>query len=119
MFRLLRLIFVLGGLGAMIWFGTTVPLGERTLLEHVQAIWKTPESQGLVRGTKDKVGTLVDRATNRVVKGVAKNAPNQITAHGEAADEAAGAEAHPMEELQAKDRKALRGLIEQGRAPGK
>jgi hypothetical protein len=115
-FRLLRLIFVLGGLGAMIWFGATVPLGERTLFEHIQAIWKTPESQGLVRGTKDKVGTLVDHATNRVVKGVAKNAPNQVTAHGEAANEAAG-EA-PMEDLQAQDRKALRGLIEQGKKPG-
>jgi hypothetical protein len=114
-FRLLRLIFVLGGLGAMIWFGATVPLGERTLFEHVQAIWKTPESRGLVRGTKDKVGTLVDRATNRVVKGVAKNAPNQLAAHGEAAEQAS--EAPPMEDLQAKDRKALRGVIEQGKVP--
>lgn len=114
MFRLLRLIFVLGGLGAMIWFGATVPLGQRTLFEHIQAIWKTPESQGLVRGTKDKVGTLVDRATNRVVKGVAKNAPGQITAHGQAADQDPSAEP-PMENLQDKDRKALRGLIEQGR----
>ncbi len=115
MFRLLRLIFVLGALGATIWFGTTVPLGERTLFEHVQAIWKTPESQGLVRGTKDKVGTLVDRATNRVVKGVVKNAPSQITAHGRAADQDPSAEP-PMENLQDLDRKALRGLIERGRA---
>jgi hypothetical protein len=113
-FRLLRLIFVLGGLGAMIWFGTTVPLGERTLFEHIQAILKTPESQELVRGTKDKVGTLVDRATNRVVKGVAKNAPNQITAHGQAADDPTAEP--PMENVQDKDRKALRGLIEQGRS---
>jgi hypothetical protein len=114
-FRLLRLIFVLGGLGAMVWFGTTVPLGDRTLFEHVQAIWKTPESQGLVRGTKDKMGNLVDRATGKVVKTVAKNAPNQITAHGEAADRDPAAEP-PMENLQDKDRKALRGLIEHGHA---
>ena len=112
MFRLLRLIFVLGGLGAMIWFGTTVPLGNRTLFEHIQAIWKTPESRGLVRGAKDKVGTLVDHATNRVVKGVAKNGP---TAHGEAAEQ--DTETAPMEDLQAKDRKALRGVIEQGKVP--
>lgn len=115
MFRLLRLIFVLGGLGAMIWFGTTVPLGQRTLFEHIQAIWKTPESQELVRGTKDKMGNLVDRAAGRVVKGVTKNASSQITAHGEAADRDPAAEP-PMENLQDKDRKALRGLIEHGRA---
>lgn len=106
---------MLGGLGAIVWFGATVKLGERTLFEHVEAIWKTPESQGLVRGTKDKMGNLVDRATDRVVKGVAKNAPNQITAHGAAAEDDANA-SPPMEEVQAKDRKALRNLIEHGRA---
>jgi hypothetical protein len=114
-FKLLRLVFVLGGLGALVWFGMTVPLGERTLFEHIQAIWKTPESRGLVRGTKNKVGDLIDRATGRVVKGVAKNAPNQVTAHGQAADRDPAAEP-PMEDVQEKDRKALRGLIEQGRA---
>ncbi len=114
MLKLLRLIFVLGGLGAMIWFATTVKLGERTLFEHVQAIWKTPESRQLVRGTKDKMGDLVDRATNRVVKGVTHNAANQITAHGAGADQDMNA-APPMEDVEAKDRKALRGLIEQGR----
>ena len=106
---------MLGGLCALVWFGATAKLGDRTLFEHVQAIWKTPESQGLVRGTKDKMGGLVDRATDRVVKGVAKNAPNQITAHGVAADQDPTA-SPPMEDVQAKDRKALRNLIEQGRA---
>jgi hypothetical protein len=112
--KLLRLVFVLGGLGVAIWFGATVKLGDRTLFEHVQAIWKTHESQELVRGTKGKMGDLVDRATDRVVKGVAKNAPNQITTHGAGSDQNPGAP--PMEDLQEKDRKALRGLIEQGRA---
>jgi hypothetical protein len=113
-FRLLRLLLLLGGLGALLWFGAKVPLGQRTLFEHIQAIWKTHESQDLVRGTKDKMGDLVDRAANRVVKGVAKNAPNQITAHGVGPDQ--DPVAPPMEDLQAKDRKALRGLIEHGRA---
>ena len=98
----------------MLWFGAKVPLGQRTLFQHIQAIWKTHESQELVRGTKDKMGDIVDRATTRVVKGVAKNAPNQITAHGVGSDQDPGAP--PMEELEAKDRKALRGLIEHGPA---
>ena len=111
MFRLLRLIFVLGGLGAVTWFGMTVRLGERTLFEHVQAIWKTHESQDLVRGTKEKVGNLVDRASEKVVRGVAKNAPGQVRARDESAEEAAKP---PLEELPAKDRKALRGIIGHG-----
>lgn len=97
----------------MIWLGTTVKLGERTLFEHIQAIWKTPESQQLVRGTKDKVGDLMDRATGHVVKGVARNASNQITSRGEASEPERSAETPPMEDVQAKDRKALRGLIGQ------
>ncbi len=114
MLRLLRLIFVLGGFAAMIWFGTTVKLGDRTLFEHIQAIWKTPASQELVRGTKDKMGDLVDRATGHVVKGVAKNAPNSITSRGEDSEHVS--EVPPMEDVQAKDRKALRGLIGQAHA---
>ena len=114
MLRLLRLIFVLGGLCALVWFGVTAKLGDRTLFEHIQAIWKTPASQDLVRGTKDKMGNLVDRATDRVVKGVAKNAPNQVTAHGAAAEQDLGT-SPPMEDVHAQDRKALRNLIEQGK----
>jgi len=109
-FRLLRLIFVLGGLGAFIWFGMTVRLGEQTLFEHIQAIWKTQESQDLMRGTKEKMGNLVDRATDKVVKGVAKNAPGQVNSHGENS----GEETPPREDLPSKDRKALRGLIGHG-----
>jgi hypothetical protein len=108
-FRLLRLIFVLGGLGAIVWFGMTVRLGDRTLFEHVQAIWKTHESQDLLRGTKQKVGDLVDRASEEVVRDVVKHGPSQPGAHGEKSAEESGEP--PLEELPAKDRKALRGII--------
>jgi hypothetical protein len=111
-FRLLRLIFVLGGLAAITWFGMTVPLGDRTLFEHMQAIWKTHESQDLLRGTKAKVGDLVDRASEKVVRGVAKNGPSQASAHGESSAEESTKP--PLEELPAKDRKALRGIIGHG-----
>ena len=96
----------------MTWFGMTVRLGDRTLFEHVQAIWKTHESQDLLRGTKEKMGDLVDRASEKVVRGVAKNAPGQVAAHGENAGEESTKP--PLEELPAKDRKALRGIIGHG-----
>ena len=109
MFRLLRLIFVLGGLAAITWFGMTVHLGHRTLFEHMQAIWKTHESQDLLRGTKEKVGHLVDRASDKVVKGVAKSAPGQTRVRDESAE--AESAKPPLEELPERDRKALRGII--------
>jgi hypothetical protein len=111
-FRLLRLIFVLGGLGAITWFGMTVRLGDRTLFEHAQAIWKTHESQDLLRGTKEKVGDLVDRASEKVVRREAKNGPSQVSAHGENSSEESARP--PLEEPSAKDRKALRGIIGHG-----
>ena len=52
---------------------------------------------------------LVDRASEKVVRGVAKNAPAQDKAHGESGDEESTKP--PLEELPAKDRKALRGII--------
>ena len=106
-FRLLRLIFVLGGLAAFVWFGATVRLGDRTFFEHVQAIWKTHESQDLVRGTKEKVGGLIDRGSDKVVREVSKNGPGP-TVHGEKSNES------PLEELPTKDRKELRGIIGHG-----
>lgn len=110
MFRLLKLIFFLGCVGAFAWFALTVQLGERTLFEHVQAIWKAPASRDLVRGAKDKVGSLMDRATDKVVKGVSKSAPGVANAHGERVTQAPEV-VPPLEDLPAQDRKALRSII--------
>jgi hypothetical protein len=46
------------------------------------------------------------------VRGVARNGPGQATAHGEHAGD--DPTTPPMEEVPAKDRKALRGLIGHG-----
>lgn len=107
MFRLLRLMFVLGGLGACTWFGATVRLGDRTFFEHVQAIWKTHESRELVRGTKEKVGSIIDRSSEKVVHGVAK----KVAGSDEGGE---NGQAAPLEELPAKDRNELRGIIGRG-----
>ena len=51
MFRLIKLIVALVGLAAFVWFGANVPLGSRTLFEHLQAIGRTHETQELLDGT--------------------------------------------------------------------
>lgn len=55
--------FVLGlaSFAAFVWWGLTVPLGERTLFGHMTAIVQSRESQELVRGTKQKVGEVSRR----------------------------------------------------------
>ena len=52
MFRLLKFALFMVLLGAGIYYGMTVKLGERTFFQHVRAIWETKETQELRRGTK-------------------------------------------------------------------
>jgi hypothetical protein len=116
-FRLLKLLLVLGLLGAGVFYGMTVKLGERTFFQHLRAIWDTKETQELRRGTKEKVGGLVDEATDHVVKGVAKNVPGKVLMRGDGtgADSEAIPAQPPQEKLSPQDRKALRNIIGQGR----
>jgi hypothetical protein len=116
-FRLLKLALVLGLLGAGIFYGMTVKLGERTFFQHIHAIWDTKETQELRRGTKEKVGGLVDEATDHVVKGVAKNVPGKVLMRGDGTgtDTDAVPAQPPQEDLSPQDRKALRNIIGHGR----
>ncbi len=117
MFRLLKFALVMGLLGAGVYYGMTVKLGERTFFQHVRAIWETKETQELRRGTKQKVGGLVDEATDQVVKGVAKNAPGKVLMRGDGTEVDPGQvpSQPPQEKLSPQDRKALRNIIGQGR----
>jgi hypothetical protein len=106
MLRLLRLVIYLGVIGGIIWFGTNVQLGNHTLFGHIQNIWKTHASQDLVDGTKGRVGDLVERASDKVSKGIGKNVTAPANSRGE---DQQGAK--PMEDVQGEDRKTLRELI--------
>ncbi len=106
MLRFLKLVIYLALLAGFIWFGTNVQLGNRTLFGHIRNIWKTHESQELVDGAKGKVGDLVDRASDKVAKGVGKNVTAPASSRGEEQPSA-----KPMEEVPSEDRKALRDLI--------
>lgn len=114
MLRLLRLLIYLAAIVGAIWFGSTVKLGKYTLFGHIQNIWKTHESQELVDGTKGKVGELVNRASDKVVKGVGRSVTAPASSRGESADEPG---ARPMENVENEDRKTLRELIGRQRKP--
>jgi hypothetical protein len=63
--RLIRLLITLVILGGVVFFGVTVPLGGKTLWEHIKAIAGSKESQELVEGVKqkaEKIGTRPDAA---------------------------------------------------------
>jgi hypothetical protein len=115
-FRLFKLLLYLSCLGIVAYVAFTVPLGERTLVEHIQVILRTRESQELLKGTKEKVDDFVNHAADKVVKGVVKKAPSQVTSRGEGVktEENVVPPPPPMEDLAEGDRKALRGIIGQG-----
>ena len=62
---LVNLAIVIG----IVYFATTVPLGKRTFVGHVRAIWHTEEVQQLKDGVKDKAGPAVDRLERGVKAG--------------------------------------------------
>jgi hypothetical protein len=114
---LLKTALMLGLLGAGVYYGMTVKLGERTLFQHVKAIWETKETQDLRRSAKEKVGGLVDDATEQVVKGVGNNVPQKAITRGDGTEaENAVPSQPPQETVSPQDRKALRNIIGQGRA---
>ena len=53
-------------IGAFIWFGATIKLGNKTFFGHVRAIWATEEVQELKSGVKEKA----EPAARKVEKGV-------------------------------------------------
>ena len=66
MFRLIRWAFWFVTFCVLLYFAATVPLGSRTLIEHVRAIWSTQEAQDLAKGTRDKAGEVADRVKQQL-----------------------------------------------------
>jgi hypothetical protein len=65
-FRLIRWLASLALLGGFIWFGMMVPLGRKTLFEHLRAIGTSKEAHDLVEGTKQATRPVLERATHRL-----------------------------------------------------
>lgn len=62
------LVYVVLVIG-LFYVATQVPLGKRTLVGHVRAIWHTEEVQELKDGVKEKTGPAVERIERGVKAG--------------------------------------------------
>lgn len=51
----------MSALAVLIWFGATVPLGNRTFFGHLRAISSTPEARDLASGTGEEARRVADR----------------------------------------------------------
>ena len=102
MFRLIKLIVALVGLAAFVWFGANVPLGSRTLFEHLQAIGRTHETQELLDGTRETAKPLMDGVRKRL--GVPGSGTDDSTT-------AAADGGPPADEIWVADRDRLRKLL--------
>jgi hypothetical protein len=81
---MIRFVFYLVIAIVVVYLATTVPLGKRTLVGHVRAIWQTEQVQELKDGVRAKAGPAVDRL-ERGVKAGYKAATGDGSAAGSAA----------------------------------
>lgn len=111
LFRILKLLVGLATLVAFVWFGANVPLGARTLFEHLQVIGRTRrhDADALLEGARRTAGPLVDDVRKR------------WNANGDdmksRASPPVDAGAAPAEKISDMDRLRLRRLLDARRAP--
>jgi hypothetical protein len=85
------LIYAVIAIG-LAYCATTVPLGKRTFVGHVRAIWHTEEAQELKDGVKNTAGPTVDRIERGVKAGYKAATTGGSGSQGA---HSSGAEAHP------------------------
>ncbi len=61
--NLILLVLVLG----FVWFAFSVPLGNKTLAQHVDQISETREAKALVDGTRAKVNPVLEDLESRIL----------------------------------------------------
>lgn len=66
---MIRLLVKLAILAALIWAAFTIPLGDKTLVGHIKAIWSSPEAQDLKKGVKETAGPAADRVKRGIEAG--------------------------------------------------
>jgi hypothetical protein len=65
----IRLLVWLAILAIAVYVAVTVPLGKKTLVQHVRSIWHTEEVQDLKEGVKETAGPAVHRVERGVKAG--------------------------------------------------
>ena len=77
MFRPIRTLISLAFIAGAVWFSFSVPLGQKTLAQHLDAIGETPEAKELMNGARDSVNPALEEAKQRVL-GEQVEAPTYI-----------------------------------------
>jgi hypothetical protein len=54
-------------LSLMVWCSFTVPLGTRTLAEHVDRIGETREARELIQGARQRINPVLEEAKGRLL----------------------------------------------------
>lgn len=92
--RPIRTLISLAFVAGAVWFSFKVPLGDKTLAQHLDAIGETPQAQELVDGARQTVNPALEQAKQRVL-GERVEAPTYIPQHDE---RPAGAERRPSDD---------------------
>jgi len=66
---MIRFVLYLAIAIVIVWVAITVPLGKRTLVGHIRAIWNTEQVQDLKDGVKEKAGPAVERVERGIKAG--------------------------------------------------
>jgi hypothetical protein len=109
MFKILKLLLGVAALAAFVWFGANIPLGSRTLFQHLQAIGRTRETQDLLDGTKKSAQPIVDGVRRRLGGSNAENVADQSPAQKATAVPDGGVA--PADHISGEDRDKLRKVL--------
>ena len=66
-------------MGGCLWAAFVVPLGDKTLAEHVDAIGETPEAEHLLEGARGTINPALDEVKDRIL-GEHVTAPTHLAA---------------------------------------
>ena len=66
MFTLVKLVLAIALVALLAWVTVTVPIGHYTFAQHVRRIWRTEETQDLVRSTKETAAPALERVSRGV-----------------------------------------------------
>lgn len=67
---MIRNLFIAALLISGLYAAATIPLGKRTLAEHIKAIGQTQEAKDLIDGTKSKLGSELGPTASKIKKQV-------------------------------------------------
>lgn len=86
--RSIRTAISVGFVGLCLWGAFAIPLGDKTLAEHIDAIGETPEADALLDGARGTVNPALEEFKDRIL-GEHVTAPTHLAESPTAADDVA------------------------------